>query len=404
MDKILTVKVNSSKDSTQQKAVEMSTWKIKLALDPNSAEFIAWLSKDIMIFIFFIIFIITWYYGKYEYNRHDHKIFQRLRAIVICITIADFIWPFQYYFDFSLIARIALLTLSSMVDLLTGIAIGILSYRIFNTYFHTKQFKSPRVSNIPKIPCYINLIMIIYLAGYLIAVAIEIFSFSYDNTDINEKEDINVEEMYLIALGPWFAINSIYTILLISFLIQVISLFKSINNRQSNLLRDGQCTLEEATYLYSKMILLCLGFILYYLNLLGAYLYLFIFWDFDIVLQPLWIIDHEIIGHLILYLTFYSYLRVRNNTTNANEQLNVEYADTDDLVDDNKNIEKKENENNILNITYQNLYSDLGKLCNQSYNKPKNAMEPPPILKLKSTLSDNISINSSFSNTTDSHE
>lgn len=397
----------------------MSLNDIKLELDPKSPEFISWISKDIMILIFFIIFLITYCYGKSEYYRHDHTTFQRLRAICICICIADFFWPFQYYFNFQLLTRILLLTLSSMVDILTGIAIGILSYRIFNAYYHTKQFASPKVSNAQNvnIPWYINIIMMIYLIGYLIAAGIEIFAFSYNNTDINEKENINLASIYLITLCIWFTINSIYTLLLISILIQITSLFKSMNasnDDTSDLLHHDArtCTIEEAQHLYLKMILLCLGFILYYLNLLGAYLYLFIVWDFDITNTTIWIIDHELIGHAILYATFYAYLRVRNDN-----DLNINYnhdGATNDLVNDDNteriNDQRKQNDNNILNKSYQNLYSDLGKLCSHSYDnsKTKSIHKEPrrgglaAKLKRDATVTSdsvNISIESSFSNT-----
>eukprot|EP01084_Bolivina_argentea_P133269 235185_1 len=259
-----------------------SFFNFELALDPKSAEFIAWATKDAMILIFCIIFIVTYCYGRNESYRHDHKIFQRLRLLIILTCFADFWWPFQYYFNLKLNARIIFMTLASMSDLLTGIIIILLSLRVFQAYYHTKQYQSPRVGSTTDIqlPWYLNIIIIIFLCGFIMVVITEILAFSFYTFN---------ENTYLIILVVWFAINSIYTITLISFLLRMTTLFKqtAVNsflfdaNEAIKYKSHPQCSAAEAHQLYLQMIFLCTGFILYYVNLLGAYVYLFIKWNFN---------------------------------------------------------------------------------------------------------------------------
>ena len=86
--------------------------------------------------------------------------------------------------------------------------------------------------------------------------------------------------------------------------------------------------------LYFRIFYLSFGLILYCSLLIGCYIYFFIAGGKQITNEFWWILIHEWLGHVVLYTTFYSYLRIKRHHHNLKEN-----------ISGNKNIGQK------LNVT-----------------------------------------------------
>lgn len=114
--------------------------------------------------------------------------------------------------------------------------------------------------------------------------------------------------------------------------------------------------------LYLRMVYLTVGLIIYIILLIGCYIYFFIAGGKDITNTFAWIIVHELLGHIVLYTTFYSYLRIKRH-----------YHYNDNTENGNNNISGNKNIGHRISVTRSHRGSS-----NQNINKYylKNSVKP----------------------------
>ena len=286
-------------------------------ISKNNPVFWAFLTSQIFGLLFSMIFLSLYCKHSNDYkrikrqDRQDFKTFQNLRIFLSIICIFSIAWPFQYYFNFELIERVLLVLIYSFYDLGVALVTVIISLRIFNSYFKIKN------SNMP---WYYFIICLWYLLSYLTAIIAQILDFG----TANKYQILN--KIYVNVAIVWAIVTTLYTILMIAFLIKILMLFSRIhyyvagntpsniklntkNNKLSTLSISfsGNKNNSLNTNLFKTMIKLCIGFIIYQGLLIFAYAYLS--WNHIGSIDDLqWIISHDIIGRSVLNLTFYAYL------------------------------------------------------------------------------------------------
>ena len=73
--------------------------------------------------------------------------------------------------------------------------------------------------------------------------------------------------------------------------------------------------------LYFRIFYLSLGLMLYCSLLIGCYMYFFLAGGKNITTEFWWILIHEWLGHVVLYTTFYLYLRIKRHDHNLKENI-----------------------------------------------------------------------------------
>lgn len=106
------------------------------------------------------------------------------------------------------------------------------------------------------------------------------------------------------------------------------------------------------------MVYLSLGLMIYCLLLIGCYIYFFLEGGKDITNEFGWILIHEWLGHVVLYTTFYSYLRIKR------------HHNMNDNISGNKNIGPR------LSVTRNKQTDKYLKYHHYHHNSKQNNLNP----------------------------
>jgi len=229
-----------------------------------------------------------------------------------------------------------------LADFGTSIVIAMIAHRTFKSYH--------KIVRGTKLPQHYNVILFTYvfIDGLCSSVS-DILSYGFQN-DLYDK-------IYYYWGYVYVGIEIILFCTLFRFISKIIIIFSKIYKYEKS--RGTKTDAKEIRMkrLYLRMVYLCGGLMTYCLMLIGCYTYFFIAGGKNVTNDFWWIVIHEWLGHIVLYTTFYSYLRIKRypndewNTMN-NKQTKNGYPN----ISGNKNIGAK------LSITRS------GKKSNSTYN------------------------------------
>lgn len=161
-----------------------------------------WLIYEVILILFFFIFLFVYHRGKTEYRPYTHKKFERLRIASVLSILFNIIWTFQFIFKHT---KTVSIIFGSLSDAIMAVIVCLVTKQIIRNYFSLKTREIP------------NLIKY-YLYSWLIMTFVNIFfrllAFSLTSSFV---DDLYEYEIFVIT-----GFNASFFLLLFSFIVAFI--------------------------------------------------------------------------------------------------------------------------------------------------------------------------------------
>ena len=183
-----------------------------------------WMIYEVILILFFVIFLFIYHRGKSEYRPYTHQRFERLRIACVLSILFNIIWTFQFIFKHT---KIVSIIFGSLSDTITAIIVCLITSHIIRNYFALKT---------QDIPQFITYYLYCWCCATFITIIFQLFAYSVESDF--------VDDLYKYFIFVITAFNATFFLLLFSFII-LFTIWILVQHHKLNWMEDND---KQETY------------------------------------------------------------------------------------------------------------------------------------------------------------